>query len=99
MARSDIVHEFTGTLNGSGAYASPWIDTAEVDAVTLLWTDLGGSPGSAEVQHSVDGTTNMRSTSVGASGQVVPLGARYFRFVFSAGPANATFHLSVRRGT
>ncbi|NED57847.1 hypothetical protein G3I24_44040 [Micromonospora aurantiaca] len=96
MARSDIVHEFKGTLSG-GDYASAWIDTAEVQAVTAMWTDFGGLANTGEIQHSVDGSTAMRSATV-AVGQEVVLPARYFRFRLSTSGSGADpFHLSIRR--
>ncbi|AXH88787.1 hypothetical protein AB0N38_18870 [Micromonospora aurantiaca] len=96
MARSDIIHEFNGNLSG-GNYAGPWIDTAEVNAVIVSWTDFGGLGNTGEIQHSVDGSTAMRTVTVGV-GQEVVLPARFFRFRLSTGGSGESpLQLSIRR--
>jgi hypothetical protein len=99
MARSDLVYEFAGNLNGSGVHTSGWIDTTDVQTVTVAFRDLGAAGGTSMViQHSVDGSTMITESTISSTSTQV-LYARYFKLTFSNGTANGGFHLSVRRAS
>jgi hypothetical protein len=95
--RSDLLFEVDTTLDGSGNYTSPWIESAEVHSVVAVWTDgVGGSSGYPKFNLSADATNVIRSVeSLGVFGEY-KIPARYFRFQISGGTANATLRVSIK---
>ena len=95
--RSDILFEIDTTLDGSGNYTGPWIESSGIHTVILTFTEgLGGGSGYPKFHLSADATNVIRSIeSVGPGGEY-KIPTRYFRFQESAGNANATFRLSIK---
>lgn len=86
--RSDLVLEGPITLDGSGNYTGPWIDSAEIRSVGVIHS---GTPGSqiefssdASAVINIDTWTNFTEKPV------------HSRFSVAGGTANATVKVSVR---
>ncbi|HEY2086258.1 MAG TPA: hypothetical protein VGH54_09565 [Mycobacterium sp.] len=98
--RVDLLSEVDTTLDGSGGYIGPWIDSAGVDKIRV--TFRCASAGVLYVDHSSDqtnvlyeGLEAVLGSSIGGLSEQ-PLGARYFRVRADGDTANASLRLAVR---
>lgn len=91
--RSDTPIEVNTTLDSSGNYTGPWIDTAGYKQ--LLLAHIVGTTVQAEL--SQDGA-NALVNSAGAvtNGSVLSFSTPYFRLKVVSGTANAVFWMSGR---
>lgn len=102
--RADLLGEVDTTLDGSGNYTGPWIDTGGILKVRIAWqSNMAPTAGVVKVEESSDQANVIRVQFTGSGGDSgegqrvdVDLGARYFRFKISGGTANATLRLSLR---
>jgi|SRR5882757_150189 len=91
-ARRDLLLEVDTTLDGSGNYNSPWIDSAGTDRIVAVWTD--GISG-VKINFSLDTEEFLYTIDAARLTEyVVP--ARYFNLRVIAGGNNAAFRASVR---
>lgn len=89
--RVDLLVEADTTLDGSGTYASDWIDTSGVYTVRVV----SNLPGETYVVQSADQTNALASTL--ANGVDVPITARYLRVEVGApSQANADYRVTIR---
>lgn len=94
--REDLLIEVDTTLDGSGNYASDWLDSAEIHSVRLVFGFASGS-GSVYVSPSNDTTYSFPTLAV-SSGSEVAIASRYFQVV-ATGTASTAFHLAVRKAS
>ena len=98
--RADLLSEVDTTLDGSGDYTGPWIDTAGVDKIRVVYRST--SAGVLYIDQSSDqsfvlyeGLQAPLGSSVGGLSELI-LGARYFRVRADGDMAGVAFHCSVR---
>lgn len=91
--RVDLLIEVDTTLDGSGDYTSPWVETAYVDTVRV---GAVGGENFRYVEQSIDGTNVFFQTGIGGGLTEVPLVARYVRLAVDGGTPSAVFRASVR---
>lgn len=95
--RTDLVAEIDTTLDGSGDYTGPWIDSAGIFRLRVANTGSG-----VRIEESNDQTNTVQVNTVEVSSEGLPyaqeeisITARYFR-VRGYGDPNAALHASVR---
>lgn len=94
--RTDLVAEIETTLDGSGDYTGPWIDSAGIFKVRVVNVGSG-----IRIEQSNDQTNAVQisTVDVGVEGpyrhEEIAITARYFR-VRGYGDANAPLHAAVR---
>jgi type 1 fimbria pilin len=95
--RADLLAELDITLDGSGDYTGPWLDSAGVLLLRVVNTGSG-----VRIEESNDQTNLVQINTIEIAGEGLPYGqeeipitARYFR-VRGYGEANAALHAAVR---
>lgn len=96
MQRTDLPVEVSVTLDASGNYQSPWVDSGEVHSVRFVYSFSGTPAPTVEIEQSMDGTTVTASGASSSSDGQQFIAARYFRISAYGGGANAAFRASVR---
>lgn len=91
--RRDLVLEVDTTLDGSGNYASDWLDSSAIYDVRVLHWFSGSPSPTVQIDESSDQTHILTSTVLGADASLT---ARYFRLSANGGGVGATFRAAVR---
>lgn len=89
-ARIDLPLEVDTTLDASGKYASPWIDSTGTRSLRAIYV----GPATVEIEYSLDGSTVLTPDSWNP-GVEKSVSARYWRATASGTP-NGVFRMSVR---
>jgi hypothetical protein len=95
--RTDLVAEIDTTLDGTGDYTGPWIDSAGIFLIRIVNVGSG-----IRIEESNDQTNTVQINTVEIAGEGLPyaqeeiaITARYFR-VMGYGDPNAPLHAAVR---